>query len=87
MISEPLLLGKPLHLNSGGVDVAITVDGVIAVEVTVVAIPLLDEVEELGLEGAHRRRVELFTFSEIEVKADLELERFLIHQHRLYRNR
>ena len=72
--------------DSSWIDVPISVVRAKGVEVTIAAIPLLDEVEELGLKGADRRRVELLTFREIEVKRNLELERFLIHQISVYRN-
>jgi len=78
-ISELLLACNPFNLQSSRVDIAIAILRAVSVEVAVGAIPVLDEVVELGLQSLERVRAECLALEGVEVEADLEFDAVLIH--------
>lgn len=68
------------NFDCGWVDVTIPEIRIVTIEMSMITIPLLNEVEELVLEGSHGGVIQLLTIDEVEVEADFEFEGFLIHQ-------
>ena len=79
-------MSSPFNLDSGRLDIAITILRAKGVEVTILTVPRADKTLERVFEVLDGPTIDDLFINGIKVKRDLELEGVLIHQRLVYRN-